>query len=519
MYNCVVKVKLIGCGFELKDIVRENQLTEDCEISLIKIDENSESPDTTYIYGSISDYKKCCMINRNGISAVITDGTELPEGDAEIWVIPEGASNRNELMRVYFLSLIRRIKEKFDHRTIKICLDTAFDSVPDLVWFKDVIGAHLITNDAFCKAVEKTKEQIYKRGHYYIWDIPKEEYDQGDYVCLESEEIVMREGKTCLFDEKVKTKSGMRQFKTYKSPLYDVDGRLFGTCGVAMDVTDLDNINRELEVVLESIPFGVMIEDNCDNLISANKVLETYFPEISNYEKKNCSDWKKKVIEPAERTSENEITTASNNVKCIIKFAKEPIHDVFGEKIGTVTVFSDITSERELQMKTAEHANTDFLTGLNNRRCLNEYLDKARMQPHMSMVTIDLDNFKKVNDSCGHKMGDSVLVETARLLKECFSRDFIARLGGDEFLVVITRDAEQKQLEKETQSFIDSFNANFADNSRLAVMTVSAGLSVGIGGKNGPHNAEALMYSSDSALYEAKKSGKCRYSVYTGVNE
>ncbi|MBQ2823338.1 MAG: diguanylate cyclase [Oscillospiraceae bacterium] len=514
MYNCVVKVKLIGCDFEFEDLLNAEQLPEDCKVELLS-DEDAESPDVLYVYGGISDFNDKTQ-NCGGVSAVITDGNDIPDGNAELWVIPDGCSNRGKLLERYFLSAVCKIKEAFDHRIMKICLDTAADSVPDLIWFKDVIGAHLMTNESFCKAVEKTKEQIYKRGHYYIWDIPKEEYDQGDYVCLESEEVVMKEGKTCLFDEKVKTKSGMRQFKTYKSPLYDVDGRLFGTCGVARDVTDLHKINSELEVVLESVPFGIMIEDTEETLVSANRPLEKFFPDVAAYEGKNCAEWKAATIDNVEI---NELTVDCDGKQHILKFAKEPINDIFGERIGMVTVFRDVTSEHELQKQTAEHANTDFLTGLNNRRSLFAYLEKARKQPYMSMITVDLDNFKKVNDTCGHKMGDNVLVETAGMLNECFSNDFVARLGGDEFLVVITREADREQLEAETQHFIDSFNANFAGNSDLAVMTVSAGLSVGVSGKDSAHNAEALMYSSDSALYEAKKSGKSRYSVYEGVNE
>ena len=68
----------------------------------------------------------------------------------------------------------------------------------------------------------------------------KEEYEQGEYICLESEEIVLQEKKTCIFDEKVKTKHGMRQFKTYKSPIFDDNEQLIGTVGIAHDVTDLE---------------------------------------------------------------------------------------------------------------------------------------------------------------------------------------------------------------------------------------------------------------------------------------
>ncbi len=77
----------------------------------------------------------------------------------------------------------------------------------------------------------KTKDQVEGRGHYYIWDITPDEYAQGEFVCLESEEETMRSSTTLLFDEQVKTKSGMRQFKTYKSPLIDYDGTVMEPWG------------------------------------------------------------------------------------------------------------------------------------------------------------------------------------------------------------------------------------------------------------------------------------------------
>ena len=134
----------------------------------------------------------------------------------------------------------------------------------------------------------------------------------------------------------------------------------------------------------------------------------------------------------------------------------------------------------------------------------------AKGKPQLSMITIDLDNFKKVNDVCGHKAGDDVLVETARMMGECFERDFIARLGGDEFLVVISREIDREELSAKTQEFIDTFIERFSDCPEMAVMTVSAGIS----SQSGECNAEQLMHNSDSALYKAKKGGKSRYYFY-----
>lgn len=517
MYNCTIKVTTFQCE-RFTQILTNFVPPEDCTLAPAPAHGGSE-PDSLCIYGSVSAFLAGRRDIKTAYSAVISSPkdicTELLKSEAEIWLLPDEGVCTELLLTRLFTELVKKIKLGFDYRMMKICHDTAADSTPDLMWFKDLKGAHLMVNDSFCKVVEKTKEQIYKKGHYYIWDIPKEEYEQGDYVCLESEDVVIKAGETCHFDEKVKTSTGMRQFRTAKSPLYDVDGRLFGTCGVARDVTDLHKIDSELRVILESVPFGITIEDTDGKLISANSALRKYFPDIARYEGMDFSEWKEAVMGEAVKAGVNEFSVKYNGLPRILRFSTELIHDIFGEIIGSVTIYQDMTAERIFRKQAIEHANTDFLTALNNRRSLFAYLDKQKHAPQMSMITIDLDNFKKVNDTCGHKMGDTVLVETADILKACFSNDFIARLGGDEFLVVVTREVTCEELSAETQKLIDTFIGRFSRRSELAVMTLSAGISTKKLPENGTHNFETLMYSSDCALYESKKSGKSRLTLYT----
>ncbi|MCI7675263.1 MAG: GGDEF domain-containing protein, partial [Phascolarctobacterium sp.] len=97
-----------------------------------------------------------------------------------------------------------------------------------------------------CAAVGKEKSDVEGRGHYYIWDLKPEEYAAGEYVCLETEEEVLRAQKTLLFDEKVKTRKGLRQFSTYKTPIYDDNHELIGTVGCAIDVTDERRLMEKL---------------------------------------------------------------------------------------------------------------------------------------------------------------------------------------------------------------------------------------------------------------------------------
>ena len=152
-----------------------------------------------------------------------------------------------------FQSLQKIYKQMTDYWLAHNYLNSAINSVPDLIWYKTKDGIHLKVNESFCKAVNKTMEDIEGKDHCYIWDIDPVEFAKGVDVCKESEEEVMSKRKTCVGEENVKIGDEIRKFVTYKSPLFDIDGTVMGTVGVGKDVTQerlyeqmiLDNANRD----------------------------------------------------------------------------------------------------------------------------------------------------------------------------------------------------------------------------------------------------------------------------------
>ena len=121
-----------------------------------------------------------------------------------------------------------------------------------------------------------------------------------------------------------------------------------------------------------------------------------------------------------------------------------PIHDREGKAIGVVIVFHDVGSARTMAMQMAHSANHDFLTGLPNRRLLNDrvnqaILSTARNMKKVAVLFLDLDGFKHTNDSLGHSIGDRVLQSFAkRLVDSVRASDTVSRQGGDEFVVLLT---------------------------------------------------------------------------------
>jgi diguanylate cyclase (GGDEF)-like protein/PAS domain S-box-containing protein len=152
---------------------------------------------------------------------------------SDLWITPMTDAE----LRFRFAGWQKNLKLQKDFWLAQNYLDTTINSVPHMVWFKDKAGAHLKVNNSFCDAVNKTMEQVQGRGHYYIWDLTPETYAAGEFICMESEFEVMEKKKTCVFEEDVKIHDELRQLKTFKTPLFDLDGSVMGTVGVATDVT------------------------------------------------------------------------------------------------------------------------------------------------------------------------------------------------------------------------------------------------------------------------------------------
>ncbi len=419
------------------------------------------------------------------------------------------------LARANFLHLQKDMKLRFDMRRTETCLTTAIDSIPDLVWFKDDKGRHLIVNNGFCDAVDKTKDMIYKRGHYYIWDMPEEEYEKGDYVCLESEEIVMRARQTVRFDEKVKTKKGMRMFSTYKSPLIDQDGTIFGTCGIAHDVTDLRNINIEISSVLKNMPFSVIIEGKDHKTASVNLKFAEYFPECGNAVGKtrdywqNCAESMTKLDNGMTR-----VVVHTDEGKKVLLMDQRVISDSFGEAIGEIFVLRDITAEQTIKEQAAKQENTDLLTGLYNRSGLKAELEKLKDRRQLTLTVIDIDDFGRFNVSHDNDIGDIALRLTAQKLSEIYPTDIIARTGSDEFAIASTEALSDEEVKATAERAMNTLASAYASKGYMNGLSVSLGIAVQSIGENEEQDIELLMQKSSRALYSAKCSGKSKYCIF-----
>ncbi len=429
---------------------------------------------------------------------------------SEVWIMPEQNRYDAGLLEIYFSRLAERMKQRADARKQQVCFDTIINSVPDIAWFKDTKGAHLIVNDSFCETVGKKKDKIYKKGHCYIWNATKED----EAVCLTSDRLIMDAKGTQTFEEDIKTGKSFRRLVSYKSALVDVDGEIFGTCGIAHDITEQQNMRTELDLVLDSVPFAVLVENTEDIVLNTNTRFNKYFPAYKDIVGKSSKEWKqslKKRLLMDDRIME--VVLQSGNEEKVLVYEEEPIYDIFKNATGKIVTLMDVTLEWSIAQQNEHTANTDYLTGLSNRRNLMHYLEEVYKQDDITLVMLDLDNFKYVNDTFGHKAGDQALIKTAELLQKKFEDDFVSRLGGDEFLVVI-KGKSTEDVRREAMILLDAMHSEFGQQKEFCGVTVSAGVVSTSSFPKPQRSITDLLKIVDDLLYKAKKNGKnccCAY--------
>ncbi len=210
--------------------------------------------------------------------------------------------------------------------------------------------------------------------------------------------------------------------------------------------------------------------------------------------------------------------TGRDSRKKWIKASIYPVRDEEGRVSEMTLVIEDRTERKVLEDELAHRAFHDPLTGLPNRALFLDCLERAlgRAQRHddsVAVMCLDLDNFKVVNDSLRHEMGDQLLAAVSQRLKGCLRSDALAaRLGGDVFMVLVEGISSAREAEEVAERIItQDLRAPFAIEGHLIFVTVSIGIALSdvAGGESGD-----LLRAADIALYRAKDKGKARYEVF-----
>jgi diguanylate cyclase (GGDEF)-like protein/PAS domain S-box-containing protein len=333
-----------------------------------------------------------------------------------------------------------------------------------------------------------------------------------------------------------------RIFQTRVEPLRNERDEITGCIGVAVDVTERKQAEEALyrekeraQVTLASIGDGVIRADSLGTIDYLNPVAERLtgwkseealgltVPEVFQVVDEIT---RKPLTDPIARClEEGTVVESPGHALLLSKDGKEyavrdsaaPIYDRSGASLGAVLVFKDVTELRGMEREMIYLASHDALTGLINRREFEVRLKRAirgarAERRHHVLLYLDLDEFKVVNDTCGHLVGDEMLKQITALLRSRVRRtDILARLGGDEFGVLLEDCPldHARQIAEEMRRTVREFR--FCWRDQIFEVGVSIGL-VPINADSG--DLAHVMSAADAACYVAKDSGRNRVHEY-----
>jgi len=318
----------------------------------------------------------------------------------------------------------------------------------------------------------------------------------------------------------------------------DEHGRTRRIVGVDLDVTERklyeEALFREKEsaqITLQSIGDGVITTDSNCRIEYLNPVAEQLTGwRLEHAQGRVVDEIFRSFHEETCEPLENPLAVAIRRTRAIksvrptllirrdgnelyIESCASPIRDGSGVICGGVLVFHDVSESRELNRKLSYHASHDILTGLVNRREFESRLERAlksarARESSYALCHIDLDQFKIINDNCGHSAGDALLGQVGALLKSKIRwRDTVARLGGDEFGVLLESCSLEEAI-RNAEALREAIrNYKFVWEER----TFRLGASIGVVPLS-PENEDvaSLLSAADSACAAAKESGRNR---------
>jgi len=400
------------------------------------------------------------------------------------------------------------------------------------IYSKDLNGCYSYANQLVLDLVDLTLSELIGKQDQDFYN------EASCRVLAENDALVLKQGQTIEKEEVyvVRTSGETRTYLSVKKPLRDSDGHITGLFGISTDITKRKrmeiSVNEQkefLDAVLNNVDALIYMKDKNRVFRYANSKTASLF-NIQPDEVIGKTDsellpgevadnlWKldQKVFDTNKKQTGEEILP---NIK------GEPKHYLttkipFQLEDGTKTSISystDITELYLLKEKLQRQAITDSLSGLYNRRyfndqCEREYSRCRRSDSTMSIIVIDIDYFKSINDKFGHPVGDVVIREVSKIYKSCLRKEnILCRIGGEEFAILLpdtareaaTVLAERIRQTQERKAIIGKWEVAIKPTTSLGVSTLL------------PEDKafNDLLSRADRALYKAKKNGRNQVCV------
>ncbi|HSO99690.1 MAG TPA: PAS domain S-box protein [Solirubrobacteraceae bacterium] len=419
-------------------------------------------------------------------------------------------------------------------------LHAVVEHSPTAIYMRDLEGRFWLANRRTAEILGSTPEELVGRRL-------EELLPEGLAAEVRGQDRqVLSEGQPLRLEEQVPDRSDAGRIHTYltmKFPVTSADGEALGVGGISLDITDrvateiaLREAEAQLRVTVEHAPMGVALVDLEDgargHVLSANPAFAELIGDECpvDYGLSLFSLVHPEDVGALERDlhllASTDTARIELEVRCLhgngrivwllLVGAKLPGPQGAGRAVLHAT---DIEERKRFEGQLQYLADHDALTGLYNRRRFEVELERAvahavRYGDHASVLLIDLDGFKYVNDTMGHPRGDELVTRVGELLRSTLREtDVVARLGGDEFAVIASRtDAQEGAVVAHKVLEALRERAVILSEDRHARVSGSIGLTTFTGGS--AVTAEELLVEADIAMYQAKEAGKNQVSVF-----
>ena len=442
----------------------------------------------------------------------------LPDGDSELFCIDIDLTELRQGQERVLLS-----EDRFR---------TLIEAIPEAIFFKDGQGCWQIINDAAKQFFRLGDFNWYGKTDLQLAQLLPE-FNDVYQTCYDDDELAWKARQRTLFAECLKRPDGtVLDYDVLKLPIFDEVGGRKAMVVVARDVTAQKKAEAELRIA--AIAFesqqGMFVTDAEFIILRVNST----FTRITGYTAAEAIGQKPSELLKSGRhdaafyavmtqslektgTWQGEIWDRRKNGDIFPEWmALTAVKDTAGVLTNYVAAFVDITARKAAEDQIQNLAFFDALTALPNRRLLMDRLKQAfsacaRRQNHGALLFVDLDNFKFLNDTHGHYLGDQLLQQVAQRLSACIPEgNTVARLGGDEFVLML-EDLSENILEAATQAETVGEKIRLALNKAYELggnahhSTPSIGITL-FGEKD--ESIDEPLKRADLAMYQAKSAGR-----------
>ncbi len=447
--------------------------------------------------------------------------------------------------------LSRRKLAEDEVKINRALFQSVIDGAPSIIYAHNLEGQTILVNHAFEQHFGVSRSAVLgkTRAEGFSRAMSPEDVETNRQL----DRKIIESGQALETEEINVEADGTHVYQTLKHPLRDLSGRIFGIASISTDITgrkrmeeQVAELNRGFISSLENTSDFIYLKDANGYFRFCSQAMANITGHATWRDIIGKHDWDIFPEETAKIYREEELLVLSTGKPLIdkeepfydasgnqgwVSTSKWPLFNQDGEVEGLFGISRDITAHKKLEDQIRRLALYDPLTQLANRRMVDERLNQTmaaskRSANYAAMMVLDLDNFKSLNDTYGHPVGDLLLVEVAQRLNGCVREtDTVGRFGGDEFVVIISElNADKAQSTEQAAGVAEKIRASLAapyllsvapagEQDKLVEHQCSASIGVVMFVKHETSQAE-IMKRADAAMYQAKDAGRNTIRIY-----